>query len=313
MTTGTTSPARWRRLFGRAVLVVALAACSVLGLSLAATAKNIPLPPLPSPQVPSQLQPALGLVAPVVSPECGNLALAAALVIPALGGDVPGGLPFAPAPLFAPILAICGAVPVPGEELECQGDSTITALASEGITDVLGGEGGLLGKVFDLGVFGQTVEEVQVLQAVAPSQLQGVDLSSLLANALKCTKVAAVKPILGGTPPALGSAAPLVPLSPVGAGPVVGAATDSGLSVGISTGGSLATEASSAPAVNSAPPHRAALAPPVRTGLASQLMSPTSTVAQGGAIVGFLLLLSGAVAVFLRGRRAVQAAPEEGA
>jgi hypothetical protein len=44
---------------------------------------------------------------------------------------------------------------------------------------------------------------------------------------------------------------------------------------------------------------------PKSTGLASQIFSPSSTMAQGGALIGFLLLFAGAVAVYLRSRRAV--------
>jgi hypothetical protein len=276
-----------------------------------AFAKIPPPPPLPTPTVPSQVSPYLGLVSPVLSPECANLALAAALVIPALAGDVPGGgLPFPASPLFAPILAICGAVPLPGEELECEGDSTITALATEGITDVLGSEGGLLGKVLALNVFGQTTEEVYVLQSVAPSQLQGVNLGSLVANAFKCSVLKGPAPISAGAPPDL-----VAPLTPVSGSPLPSPTSlPSTTSLGFSDdSGNSGLATSSTPAVAGASPSAAAqpeVVLPKSTAPTRLLLFPTSTVAQGGAVIGFLLLIAGGAAVFMRTRRAVRARPE---
>jgi hypothetical protein len=290
--------------FGVASIV---AVGGMMGLASSASGAPITPPTLPTVTVPPQLGPVLKLLSPSVSPECGNLGLTAALILPALGGKVPGGLPVDPVPLFAPILDICGAVPAPGQTLTCTADSTIADLASQGITSLLGTEDGLLTKILDLSFFGQITEEVYVLQAVAPSQLQGINLGTLAQNALHCTVVTGPTAPRSAAPPSIGSETP--PL--VGSGPLTSSALASPTlpTVASESSGTIDSTPSnvSSPGSSTSPSSagQSAVALPKSTDVVSELISPSSTIAQGGAVIGFLLLLSGAVAIFMRSRRSV--------
>jgi len=301
---------RTRRLLALAVLLVTLGSAAT-----PAAAKAIPLPPLPTPTVPPQLTPALKLVAPIAAPECANLGLTAALILPALAGDIPGGSPVDPTPLFAPILAICGAVPQPGEELTCQADATIAALASKGISSVIGSEGGLLAKVLDLSLFGQITEEVYVLQTVTPQQIQSLNLEGMLYNALKCTKLGSTGPELGTGPATLPAAGPPAPLvgtitepstSLVPEAPITSSGTYTP-SLGASPVGATTTPGTtSTPSTVPLPTHAQSLPP--SPGTVNTAFSPTATLAQGGALVGVLILVAAGVAVLLHQRRVGAAA-----
>jgi hypothetical protein len=185
---------RWRsRAMGLAGLV--LASMTMLAWPLRAAPIDPPLPPVPPP--PAEVQPVLELLAPVVSPECGNTAFAVAL-LPTVTGMVPlpGGLPVNILPVFGPVLVVCGAVPQPGVRLSCSADESAAAALNQVTTTAAG-----LPLPADSRVIGPVVQEVFVLQDNLPAPANSAGLAEQISGALQCHDLAAVAPAPVDTSP----------------------------------------------------------------------------------------------------------------
>ena len=147
-------------------LACALAASAVLGVTcfVAPAAAQVPPPP-------AEATPVFELVAPTVSPVCGNALLVLALAPGLVSGQTGGAVPIETiAPAFGPLFVVCGAVPAPPARLSCDADSSLNATANAAAAAVAG-------TPLPVGVdpVGSTVEQTIVLQdtVAPPSTVKG--------------------------------------------------------------------------------------------------------------------------------------------
>lgn len=185
----------WRtRLIGvGGVVAVSMAA---LMWPLRAAPIDPPIPPIPPP--PEQAQPALEVIAPVVSPQCGNAAFATALVPTAEAMvPIPGGFPVNVLPVFGPVLVVCGSVPIPGQRLQCSPDQA----ASDALNQVTGAAAGLPVPA-DTRVVGPAVQEVFIVQDSLPPPANSAGLAEAASGTLTCVNLDAKTAPPPETPPA---------------------------------------------------------------------------------------------------------------
>ena len=76
-------------------------------------------------QVPPEAAPVVELVAPIVSPICGNAVLVVVLAPSLVSGQLGTPLPVEIAPVLGPAVAVCGSVPVPGQRFRCAPDASV--------------------------------------------------------------------------------------------------------------------------------------------------------------------------------------------
>ena len=151
------------------------------------------IPPLPLPTPPQELQPVLEVVAPVVSPQCGNATLVVALA-PGIIGGVTGPLPLDILPLLGPAFVICGSVPVPeaSGQLVCAVDDQILAA----VTQVTLAAAGIPPPV-DIRVVGPLTEVIFNVQDNLPPPANTAGLAEMASATLACRNLRTATP----TPP----------------------------------------------------------------------------------------------------------------
>ncbi|MBV9663757.1 MAG: hypothetical protein JOZ37_07305 [Actinobacteria bacterium] len=191
----------WR---ARLISIGAVVGVSMMALMwpLHAAPIDPPIPPIPPP--PEQVQPALEVIAPVVSPECGNAAFATALVPTAEAMvPLPGGFPVNVLPVFGPVLVVCGSVPLPGQRLQCSPDKA----ASDALNQVTGAAAGTPVPA-DTRVVGPIVQETFVVQDALPPPANTAGLAEQASGTLTCTNLDAKTAPPPETPPAEASEPP---------------------------------------------------------------------------------------------------------
>jgi hypothetical protein len=267
----------------------ALALAVVLALSGAGAAgATIEPPPVTLPPIPAPVSAALGVVGPVLATECGTLLTAITLVLPAVGSS----LPVDPVPLVSSVVQVCGSVPQPAIRFKCGVDETVAS----NLANLLGSLRILLA-IINPSVAAPVVGELAQLGAVVPAALLIPSIEMLAQQTLQCQRVAnaaAPKPLTlpdgpsvpvtpVTVPPEQSSSSPPLPAA-LGAPPVAPIGTPE------------TTNAQRVPAASSAP---------LITPVAQQAVAAVATGATpvGSAIVGFLLIVLGAVAVIVRRRR----------
>ena len=208
-----------------------LFAVSLLALAWPVHAAPIEPPVPPTPPPPAELQPALEVIGPVASTECGNATLVVALLPTAEGMvPLPGGFPINVLPVFGPALVVCGSVPVPGTRLQCSPD----AAAQSALNQVTGAAAGVPVPA-DTRVVGPVVQEAFVVQDNVPAPLNSAGLAETASGTLTCTNLAAPTPApppVEETPPAEATEPPPADLGDVtgGEGAVSGFETSADLS-----------------------------------------------------------------------------------
>jgi hypothetical protein len=138
-------------------------------------------------------------------------------------------------PLFGPALVVCGSVPLPGARLQCSPD----AAAASALNQVTGAAAGVPVPA-DTRVVGPAVQELYVVQDMAPAPLNSAGLADTAAGTLTCTNIAAPAPApppVEETPPAEAAEPPPADLGDLTAGDstVSGFSTSAGLSAGGAT------------------------------------------------------------------------------
>jgi hypothetical protein len=155
------------------------AAGLLLGLLLSLAARpasaQVPAPP-------PEAAPVFEVIAPTVSPVCGNALLAIALGPGLVNGQLGGALPInLLLPAFGPVVEICGAVPAPPARLTCDADQTvadtINTLAGAAIGSPL---------PFGVNVFGIAAEQVIVIQDLLPLPANATDVRDQVVATLNC-------------------------------------------------------------------------------------------------------------------------------
>jgi hypothetical protein len=107
-------------------LVCAVAAAAIAGVTGGVVPAHAQIPPPPQ-----QTAPVFELIAPTVSPVCGNALLVAALAPGIVAGQTGGTLPIEViTPAFGPLFVICGSVPAPPARLSCDADRSLTETAN---------------------------------------------------------------------------------------------------------------------------------------------------------------------------------------
>lgn len=145
----------------------ALAVAGVIGATcvVAPAAAQVPPPP-------AETAPVFEVVAPTVSPVCGNALLVVALAPGLVAGPTGGALPIETiAPAFGPLFVICGAVPAPPARLSCDADNSLNETANAVVAAIAG-------TPLPVGVdpVGAAVEQTIVLRdtAAPPSAIGGL-------------------------------------------------------------------------------------------------------------------------------------------
>jgi hypothetical protein len=161
------------------------AAALALGILTFASPAGAQIPPLPLPTIPPEAQPVLEIVAPIVSPQCGNATLVVALAPGIVGGAV-GPLPIDILPLLGPAFVICGSVPVPApdSQLVCAVDDQILAA----ITQVTLAAAGIPPPV-DLRIVGPLAEILVGVEDNLPAPANTAGLGETAAATLACRAV----------------------------------------------------------------------------------------------------------------------------
>ncbi|HZN15639.1 MAG TPA: hypothetical protein VFB78_15325 [Acidimicrobiales bacterium] len=159
-------------------LVALIAAC--IGLGAAPALAQVP--PLPVPAVPPEAQPVLEIVAPIVSPQCGNATLVVALA-PGVVGSLGAPLPVNILPVLGPAFIICGTVPAPKSStlLVCAiDDQTLAAIAQ--ITVAAAG----IPPPVDTRLVGPLVETTYVIEDNLPPPANTAGLADMAKATLAC-------------------------------------------------------------------------------------------------------------------------------
>lgn len=166
----------------RVIAAIALVMCS---LTIAAPA-SAQIPPIPLPPIPSELDPVLDLVSPLVNPQCANLAFVFVLV-PALVGT--GGVDVGP--LFGPVFVACASVPIPEESegFTCTLDEQIGDLVSTVSLQALG-----IPSPVAATVLGPVLTILNKLEALLNPQKPPA-IGGLLAAPLSCSPYEAPAPV----------------------------------------------------------------------------------------------------------------------
>jgi hypothetical protein len=166
---------------------ITLAATALVLLVLAVPARaQIEPPPLPVlPPPPEQLVPVFELVAPTVSPVCGNAVFAVAFGPGLVAGQLGQPLPVNVLPLFGPLVVLCGAVPAPPQRLACASDANVRLLV-----DTITGQAAGLPLPVDTQAVGPLAEQVIVLQDTLGPPISDTGLADMVAGTLDCRALA---------------------------------------------------------------------------------------------------------------------------
>ena len=163
-------------------VLCAVAAAVVVGVtcSVAPARAQVPAPP-------EEAAPVFELVAPTVSPVCGDAVLVVALAPGLVAGPTGGALPIeVVTPAFGPLFVVCGSVPAPPARLSCDADRSLNETANQIAAAIAG-------TPLPVGVdpVGNAVEQTIVIQDIVspPSQVKGL-LDQAVAT-LNCKAVAA--------------------------------------------------------------------------------------------------------------------------
>jgi hypothetical protein len=158
---------------------VAFAAAVLLCVSAPARAQ-IPAPP-------PETTPVLEVIAPTVSPVCGNALLVAVLAPGLVAGETGGALPVDPSPALAPLYVVCGAVPGPPARLSCDADHSLNETANAAA-------GAVAGTPLPVGVdpVGNEVEQLVVIQDKLPPPANATGALDQVVATLNCKAVASV-------------------------------------------------------------------------------------------------------------------------
>lgn len=174
------------------------AATLALGLLLLGgpAAAQVAIPPLPLPPLPPETQPVLEVVAPIVSPQCGNATLVVALA-PGLIGTATGPLPIDILPLLGPAFVICGSVPVPAADtqLVCAADDQVLAA----LTQVTLAAAGIPPPV-DIRIVGPLAEILVKVQDSLPAPANTAGLGEMAVATLACRPLHNTTPAPAATP-----------------------------------------------------------------------------------------------------------------
>ncbi|HJT38253.1 MAG TPA: hypothetical protein VJ818_07500 [Actinomycetota bacterium] len=167
-----------KRAFGRGALVGAFVVLSLALGAHAAGAQVPPLPPIPEPTLPPQVQPVFELLAPTLYPQCGTAALGMILAgqeAPQLGPDL--------FTLGAPIFVVCGSVPRPGTQLQCLLDAQQQAALAAVIAQA--------GAALPLGLHpeGDVVEQTLVVEDQLPAQVKALGAGKAVSSILGCAPI----------------------------------------------------------------------------------------------------------------------------
>jgi hypothetical protein len=160
----------------------AVAAATVVGVTcfVAPARAQVPAPP-------EQAAPVFEVIAPTVSPVCGNALLVLALAPGLVAGQTGGALPIEViAPAFGPVFVVCGAVPAPPARLRCDADNSLNETANAVA-------GAVAGTQLPVGAdpFGSTVEQTIVLQDTLPPPANTTGALDQVVTTLNCKAVAA--------------------------------------------------------------------------------------------------------------------------
>jgi hypothetical protein len=137
-------------------------------------------------QVPPEAAPVLEIVAPIVSPVCGDAVLVVVLAPGLISGQLGSPLPVEIAPVLGPAVAVCGSVPVPGQRLKCAPDDTV-----RGALDTISGTAAGTPLPIDTSIIAPLVGTTFAVQDKLPAPANTAGLAELVASTLTCTVVAA--------------------------------------------------------------------------------------------------------------------------
>jgi hypothetical protein len=154
---------------------------TVLALTLCASPARAQVPPPPE-----QAAPVFELVAPTVSPACGNAVLVVALAPGIVAGPTGGAVPIELlTPAFGPVFVLCGSVPAPPARLSCDADHSVNSTANAIIAAVAG-------TPLPVGVdpFGNAVEQVIVVQDKLPPPASTTGALDQVVATLNCKAAA---------------------------------------------------------------------------------------------------------------------------
>lgn len=163
--------------------LTALAAAGLLALGVGVVPAHAQVPPVPPP--PDQATPVLELVAPTVSPVCGDAILAVTLAPVLLGGEGVA-LPVDALPVFGPAFIVCGSIPQPPQRLSCSPDVTV-----RGPIDTATGTAAGTVLPVDTSIFGPLVEQEFVLEDTLGAPVNTAGVGATVAGTLTCTVIQA--------------------------------------------------------------------------------------------------------------------------
>jgi hypothetical protein len=134
------------------------------------------------PPPPPQTAPVFELIAPTVSPVCGNALLVAALAPGIVAGETGGALPLdAVTPVLGPVFEVCGAVPTPPELLTCDADTSANNTANAIAAAIAGTQ-----LPVGFNPFGNEVEQAIVIQDKLPPPANSTGLLDQVVATLNC-------------------------------------------------------------------------------------------------------------------------------
>jgi hypothetical protein len=137
------------------------------------------------PAPPPQTAPVFEVIAPTVSPICGNALLVAVLAPGIVAGETGGALPVDPSPAIGPVYEVCGAVPTPPARLTCSADTQANDAANTIAAAIAGTQ-----LPVGFNPFGNEVEQVIVIQDKLPPPANTAGVADLVAATLNCKAAA---------------------------------------------------------------------------------------------------------------------------
>ena len=140
------------------------------------------------PPPPPETAPVFEVIAPTVSPACGNALLVAVLAPGLIAGQTGGALPIDPSPAIGPLFVVCGAVPAPPARLSCDADRSVNETANAIAA-------GVAGTPLPVGAdpFGNIVEQTVVLEDKLPPPANATGVTDQLVAVLNCKAATSVK------------------------------------------------------------------------------------------------------------------------
>jgi hypothetical protein len=163
----------------RAAAITAATLLSWLALGSGRAVAQVPAPP-------PEAEPVLELIAPTVSPVCGNAVLAVTLGPAIIAGSAGVAIPPEVLPAFGPVFIVCGSVPAPPQRLNCVPDAT-----ARGAIDTVTGTAAGTALPIDTSLIGPAAEQVVVLEDTLGAPANSAGLGAMAVGTLQCTVIEA--------------------------------------------------------------------------------------------------------------------------